>query len=209
MLLVDGEPEESYPAPLLEGGEPKAADIRASSRTRRWPNSRDRKARAPRPHIGVRFDDLKLRERQRQRRRAVAAFSVAGTLLMGFALMLAMIRTESLRSQLLETLDGIQEAIPQNDHQRAAELALEALSLNREHGLYRANEIERVVRDGFYVRFFRRKESSLCHQASMLSTSISTPTPFGWPRPPLHSRGRTRPRVPSSCVSISVTTPRL
>ena len=98
VLLVDGEPEESYPAPLLEGGEPKAAHIRASSRTRTLAKlKRSEKLALLAPILGVRFDDLKLRERQRQRRRAVAAFSVAGTLLMGFALMLAMIRTESLR----------------------------------------------------------------------------------------------------------------
>jgi len=80
LLLIDGEPEDSYPRSLIEaaqGAEPLAADIRAPTLRQSLRRLRTtEKLRLLAPILGVKFDDLWQRERRRRRQFRVLAGTV-------------------------------------------------------------------------------------------------------------------------------------
>lgn len=65
VLLIEGEPEESFPVPLREGSEPLAADVRAAD----WPGILRRLdeeiLRLLAPLFGCGYDDLRRRHQRR------------------------------------------------------------------------------------------------------------------------------------------------
>ncbi len=92
-ILTDGEPWNSFPKALqfLEDGEgnlqpvePLAADVRAETKAERLRKLKKEKLRLLAPMLGVTYDDLRMRERQRRRKRiaslAAAALVAAGAL---------------------------------------------------------------------------------------------------------------------------------
>lgn len=98
-LLVEGEPTESFPAPMLAlhagsegaaGLEPLAADVRASAGT----SARERRQKAllrlVAPMLGVSFDELRQREQERQLRRLLVA-SALGLAVLSLVSVLAVV----------------------------------------------------------------------------------------------------------------------
>ncbi|MDR1205328.1 MAG: TIR domain-containing protein, partial [Peptococcaceae bacterium] len=91
-LLIDGEPDESFPPSLRErevGGEkifvePLAADIRAESWAASVKLLKEEKLRLLAPILGCAFDDLRRRHRRRRIRRAAAFVSVAFAFTLSF-----------------------------------------------------------------------------------------------------------------------------
>ena len=94
-LLVSGEPEESFPPQLRfltdDSGEtveiePLAADVRAKSAGAMLRKLRTEKLRLLAPMLGVGFDDLKRRARDRAIKRGLLASVTAAVLLAGFSI---------------------------------------------------------------------------------------------------------------------------
>ena len=92
-ILTEGEPRDSFPKALqfredAEGGlqpvEPLAADVRAATAAEMLKKLKGEKLRLLAPILGVPYDDLRMRERQRRRKRiaslAAAALVAAGAL---------------------------------------------------------------------------------------------------------------------------------
>jgi len=134
LLLIDGEPEDSYPRSLLggaEGTEPLAADIRAPTLRQSLRRLRTtEKLRLLAPILGVKFDDLWQRERRRRRQRAVAMGALAmavATTVAGLA-WLTSVQTHSRR--LIAAVSTLSDsALRLSDQGRtglAAQLALQA-----------------------------------------------------------------------------------
>ncbi len=81
-VLIDGEPEESFPPMLLtdeEGNpvEPLAADVRGSDRKERKAKFKTEILRLAAPIIGCTYDDLRQRHRERMIKRTVTIVSAA------------------------------------------------------------------------------------------------------------------------------------
>ncbi|MDR1605156.1 MAG: TIR domain-containing protein [Gracilibacteraceae bacterium] len=141
-VLVDGEPVDSFPPQLRFqdiGGEtveiePLAADVRAGSAGASVGKVRSEKLRLLAPMLGVGYDDLRRRQRERFLRRfavisaCVAAFSLAaGAYVLNQNALIARQRNEALTSQS-KFLSGISaELLAAGDPATAVLLALEAL----------------------------------------------------------------------------------
>ena len=85
-VLIEGEPDESFPPQLLvddEGNpvEPLAADVRGADRRERNKKFRTEILRLAAPVIGCTYDDLKQRHRERILKRTIAMVSAAATVL--------------------------------------------------------------------------------------------------------------------------------
>lgn len=85
-VLIEGEPDESFPPQLLtddEGNpvEPLAADVRGKNRKDRNRKSKTEILRLAAPIIGCTYDDLKQRHRERIIKRTIAIVSVAAVVL--------------------------------------------------------------------------------------------------------------------------------
>ncbi|MCR5503851.1 MAG: TIR domain-containing protein [Lachnospiraceae bacterium] len=85
-VLIEGEPDESFPPQLLiddEGNpvEPLAADVRGADRKERNRKFRTEILRLAAPVIGCTYDDLKQRHRERMIKRTIAIVSAAAAVL--------------------------------------------------------------------------------------------------------------------------------
>lgn len=87
LLLIEGEPQSSFPKPLLpEAGEhvdvkqPLAADIRADSLGASLKKLKNEQLRLIAPILGCSFDDLRQREIQRRTQRQRMVIAIVGTL---------------------------------------------------------------------------------------------------------------------------------
>ncbi len=137
--------------------EPKAADIRAGSLTKSLRRLRKlEKLALIAPMLGIRFDDLKLREIRRKRQRAGILTALLTILVMVFSILLMRVVFEKRVSNLFEILDNIVTAVDQNNHGKAAEWASMAWSQNQSYRLAKEHEIERVVRKAFDLHYFRQ-----------------------------------------------------
>ncbi|MDR1571526.1 MAG: TIR domain-containing protein [Clostridiales Family XIII bacterium] len=141
-VLAGGEPEDSFPPQLrfqdIDGKsveiEPLAADVRAAGAGASVGKVRGEKLRLIAPMLGVGYDDLRRRQRERFLRRlavisvCVAAFSLAaGAYVLNQNALIARQRSEALISQS-KFLSGISaELLAAGDPATAALLALEAL----------------------------------------------------------------------------------
>ncbi|MDR1070597.1 MAG: TIR domain-containing protein [Gracilibacteraceae bacterium] len=146
-LLIDGEPDESFPPGLRErevGGEkifvePLAADIRAAT----WAGSikllKEEKLRLLAPVLGCAFDDLRRRHRARRIRRIAALVSAAFvfTLSFGSFSTYQYVRIDremqlKLENQSYVLAEYSEREMADGDPDAAARLALEALPLDLE-----------------------------------------------------------------------------
>ncbi len=122
-ILTEGEPQESFPKALqfLEDGEgalqpvePLAADVRAETAAESLKTLKREKLRLLAPILGVSYDDLRMRERQRRRKRIAAL--AAAVLVSAGALTGILIHNARLREKARE-----QERIAEEQRQRAEE----------------------------------------------------------------------------------------
>ncbi len=129
-VLVEGEPETSFPEMLRftpgeqEGAkeiEPLAADVRAESLHGMRKKLTQEKLRILAPMLGLRYDDLKQRARQRRRKQiaaAAAAFLALAGVLTGILLRNAALRQEAL---LQQQAAEEQQRIAEEERLKAAE----------------------------------------------------------------------------------------
>lgn len=121
-ILVEGEPDESFPAQLrtitVEGKaveiEPLAGDVRAESLSASLKKLSNEKLRLLAPMLGVHFDDLRQRARRRKRQRTFAATAAAFVLLAGF-LTFALIKNGQISRQNDQILEQNTQILQQND----------------------------------------------------------------------------------------------
>ncbi len=136
-ILVEGDPEKSFPEILRfekdeKGGlkpvEPLAADVRADTAAERLKKLKREKLRLFAPILGVSYDDLRMRERQRRRKRIAslaAALLVAAGALTGILMRNARLREEA-REQ--ERIAEEQRLRAEEERRRAEEERLNAVS---------------------------------------------------------------------------------
>ena len=143
-LLVDGEPAESFPPQLCTSKqgetserEPLAADVRGATKAIRLKKLRRQKLKLLAPILGVEYDALRQRARER-RLRAAAALGFGAALLVGGFLAYAAVqshkieaqRNNALRNQSLYLADLSARVYGEGDRVVALLLALEALPRN-------------------------------------------------------------------------------
>ncbi|MDL2236027.1 TIR domain-containing protein [Christensenellaceae bacterium OttesenSCG-928-L17] len=102
-ILVSGEPEESFPPQLLfaddgEEREPLAADVRAESLSKTLKKVKTEKLRLLAPMLGVGYDDLRRRERER-RARIAAVVGLSATAAMAVAIIYVLTQNALLEEQ--------------------------------------------------------------------------------------------------------------
>ncbi|MDR2770698.1 MAG: TIR domain-containing protein [Clostridiales Family XIII bacterium] len=144
-LLIDGEPDESFPPGLRErevGGEkifvePLAADIRADTRAGSLKLLKEEKLRLLAPVLGCAFDDLRRRHRRRKLRQTAAVVSAAFafTLSFGSFSTYQYIRIDremqlKLQNQSYALAEYSERELNDGNPETAALLALEALPKN-------------------------------------------------------------------------------
>ena len=127
-ILVEGEPRDSFPGALqfrvdesgnLQPVEPLAADVRGATMAESLKKLKGEKLRLLAPILGVTYDDLRLRERQRRRKRLAAG--TASVLVLGGILAVILIRNADLRhkaeEQRIAALE--QQRIAEEERKRA------------------------------------------------------------------------------------------
>lgn len=138
-VLIEGEPDQSFPAELLtddEGNpvEPLAADVRGESRHEINRKLKTEIVRLAAPLLGCSYDDLRQRHRERKMKRAAAALAAVtvAAILFGIysAYNAAMIRQNyegKLRNQSKYLADTSLDLLEAGDRRAAVLVALEAL----------------------------------------------------------------------------------
>ena len=133
-VLIEGTPEESFPASLLEYGEPLAADLRADTEKQILKNVRLQSTRIAAPLLNCSYDELYQRFKvYRMRRIAAAAGIVAAvSLAVGAVTIHQNIQINRnyrnmQRNQSLYLADTVQELLEHGDRETALLVALEAL----------------------------------------------------------------------------------
>ena len=144
-LLIDGEPEAVFPKQLrfhevdgqLVEVEPLAADIRAPSERESLKKLKGEITRILAPLLGVRYDDLRQRHRERRVKRLAAAGAVAAALVVAFSvyafsqyLRIQQQMQLKLESQSYVLAEYSGQVLRQGDVPTAALLALEGLPQN-------------------------------------------------------------------------------
>jgi outer membrane protein assembly factor BamB len=144
-LLIDGEPEESFPPEIsrrvIDGEtvlvEPLAADIRAETRDKSVKLLKDEKLRVIAPILGCAYDDLKQRHRERRRKRiaTVSGVTLALALAFGglFSWQQSRIHEQTLRKLENESLalaGYAAAALAEGDSRAAVQFALDGLPKN-------------------------------------------------------------------------------
>ena len=136
-ILTEGEPQDSFPKALQfqkngEGipqpVEPLAADVRAETTAESLKKLKKEKLRLLAPILGVSYDDLRMRERQRRRKRIAsltAAALVSAGILTGILIHNARLREEA-REQ--ERIAEEQRQRAEEERRRAEEERLNAVS---------------------------------------------------------------------------------
>jgi len=144
-LLIDGEPDESFPPGLREREidgeivliEPLAADIRAETHAKSLKLLNEEKLRLLSPILGCRFDDLRQRHRRRKMQRIAAVSATAFAMVTAFALY-ATSQYLQIRAQMQMKLENqsyvlaeyATDRVNDGDPDTALLLALEALPKN-------------------------------------------------------------------------------
>ena len=169
-ILAEGEPQDSFPQALqfredaegnLQPVEPLAADVRAATAAESLKKLKGEKLRLLAPILGVTYDDLKLRERQRRRKRlasmAAVALVIAGVLT-GILLRNAALRRKAEEERLNAVSNSIgvtlQKAVSfreESDRRQSAGFLLDALTLSEENGDLRRDEILSQLRRTMYI----------------------------------------------------------
>ena len=138
-VLVEGEPEDSFPETILrddEGNpvEPLAADLRCRSSRKMSKKLKTELLRLAAPILGCSFDDLKQRHRERRMKRMVAGISavaVLGLLFGMYSSFNAMIIRKNYREKLVNEskymAEKSAELLEYGDRRAAALVAVEAM----------------------------------------------------------------------------------
>ncbi|MEA4912106.1 MAG: TIR domain-containing protein [Oscillospiraceae bacterium] len=141
-VLVEGEPTDSFPPQLrfeqtgdsVVEKEPLAADLRADTAAGRAKRLRTEKLRLFAPMLGVDYDDLKQRARERRLRVTLALSAAALVLISAFSVYavvqnrrIAAEKSAAQKSQSLYLSDASQTALDGGDRLLATLLALQAL----------------------------------------------------------------------------------
>ena len=183
-VIVDGEPEASFPEILCYGRdkegervriEPLAADVRDSSLARSLHKLNKEKLRLLAPMLSVSYDDLKRRARQRKIRIALAVASV--TLAISASIISFVFssnrRAEALRQEaeeqriqaeierktaannsIGELIEKANSYLSENERQKAAASLLEAFEISKVNDDMRHNEIISLLRHVMYISPF-------------------------------------------------------
>jgi len=152
-LLVEGEPEESFPQALRDT-EPLAADIRPTPREGPRQRRYTAKLRILARLLDVEYDDLYRRDVRRRRRRRVQFGSASIVLLVAFLFLIGQLQEERQQretAQLEELARGLaDEAIVQHRdrqrHELAALLARQAYLFNERVSGDALREVDRALR---------------------------------------------------------------
>ena len=186
-LLIDGEPDESFPPGLREREadgeivfvEPLAADIRAETRAQSLKLLKEEKLRLLAPILGVAFDDLRRRHFRRKVQQIIAGISVALAISLSFGafstwqyLQIEKQMQLKLQNQSYVLAEYSKEALENGDPDTAALLAVEALPKNLqkpERPLVPA--AERALADALMV--YNTKEGFNPHKTVVLPAAPS------------------------------------
>lgn len=136
LVLCEGEPEDSFPEVMLrDGAEPLAADVRADSVRGRKKLIKAESLRILAPMLGVDYDDLKQRNRERYFKKVV---SIAGAIIAVLIAFLAYVSYTSIEisrqsdiikeNQALELADESEELLSRDSRFRALNTAVSALT---------------------------------------------------------------------------------
>ena len=179
-ILVEGEPQDSFPEILQfredENGvrqpvEPLAADVRGATTADNLKKLKKEKLRLLAPILGVTYDDLRERERQRRRKQIVsmaAAFLAAAGILTGILIHNANLRKiaeeERIRAEeerlnavsnsIGEALQKAENCREDSDNRQAGGILLDALAVSEENGDMRRGEILDSLRRTMYIEPF-------------------------------------------------------
>lgn len=133
LVLADGEPDAAFPKIMYDGSiEPLAAEARGKNNSRRKKILKTEKLRLLAQILGVNFDDLKQRHRERKVKQIIAGFSVGMAILLAFCALAvsSAVRISRQANQLAYdkavSLAGESEKLLEEDKR------LEALSVARE-----------------------------------------------------------------------------
>lgn len=213
VVLADGEPEESFPEMLLwridELGnrtafEPLAADVRGATDAERMKKLKTEKLRMLAPILGVGFDDLRRRARQRRIRLTAgvcAAVVIAGAGLGAYvaanrakaerlrqeaaeqqrlALEQARIaeeeRLRAAENSIGELLERAAAETAAEERQKAGRTLLEALQLSQDNAGVRHEEIIAALRRAMYIEPFGTISAFTGQNVRLLNI---TPSPDG------------------------------
>lgn len=136
LVLIEGEPEDSFPEIMLEGNaEPLAADVRADSIRGRKKKIKAESLRILAPMLGVDYDTLKQRNRERQFKKVV---SIAGAIIAVLIAFLTYVSYTSIEinrqadiikeNQAISLSDESKELLNRDSRFRALNTAVSALT---------------------------------------------------------------------------------
>ncbi len=199
-ILTEGEPEDSFPEVLRtrenEAGElipiePLAADVRGATLGESLKKLRNEKLRLFAPILGVTYDDLRLREKQRRKKRAAviaASAAVICAVVAGILIRNAKLRQEAeeqrrraeeeriaaVTNSIGKTLERTAAMQTDSDQLPSVELLLEALKLSDENGGLQREEILSRLRKAMYIEPFT-VVSKLDLQNARLNNAVISP----------------------------------
>lgn len=133
-VLIEGEPETAFPAPLLEEGEPLAADLRGANKKEVLRHARQRMPRLVAPLIYCTYDELYQRHRVYKMRRMMALAGIVAAVSLGFGAVAVRQNLEikrnyqaKLENQSRHLAQTSSDLLGQGDREAALLVALEAL----------------------------------------------------------------------------------
>jgi len=133
-VLIEGEPEESFPPILLEEGEPLAADLRGKNKREVLKHAKERMPRLVAPLLYCSYDDLYQRHRIYKMRRAVALTGLVAAVSLAFGVVtvkqnleITKNYTAKLENQSRYLAETSTTLLEQGDREAALLVALEAL----------------------------------------------------------------------------------
>ncbi len=184
-VLVNGEPEDSFPEILCYGVnengervriEPLASDVREKTISKCLRKINQEKLRLLAPMLSVSYDDLKRRARQRKLKMIMAAILAALAIVLGFGgiliasnrraealkqeaeeqkLQAAIERKNAVNKNIGELLEKASSYLMDNDRREAAALLLDAVTISEANENTRREEIVSLLRRTVYIAPFK------------------------------------------------------
>lgn len=136
LVLIEGEPEDSFPEIMLEGNaEPLAADVRAESNRIRKKKIKAESLRILAPMLGVDYDTLKQRNKERQFKKVVSIAAAIIAVLLAFLTYVSYTSIKINRqsdiikeNQAISLADESRELLSRDSRFRALNTAVSALT---------------------------------------------------------------------------------
>ena len=182
LVLARGTPETSFPPQLTkvetEEGEkdvePLAANIASEDTKESLSRLSTEKLRILAPMLGVGYDDLKRRARQR-RIRITAAIAAAVILLgTGAGIYVASQNRKKAELKIGELIEKAESSLSENERIAAAGYLTEALEYSKKSGSYRIQEIESALRRTLYIEPFSQL-SGFSGQSIRIIDAVAVP----------------------------------